>query len=89
MHLVDKFGRLHAQRDQQPRHGQYPTTFWEKGEQIGDNYILELPNDLLQGEYYLIVSMYNAASGKRLPVYSADGRSYGDSIIITSIKILD
>ncbi|HOQ98418.1 MAG TPA: glycosyltransferase family 39 protein [Anaerolineae bacterium] len=62
------------QADDQPGHGAYPTSFWEVGETIDDEYTLELPPNLGTSPYSVYVCMYDLATMRRLPVADAQGQ---------------
>ena len=47
-----------AQRDAEPADNLRPTTTWEPGEQIEDNYGIVVPPDLPAGNYTLEIGMY-------------------------------
>jgi hypothetical protein len=64
--LLDQQERVVAQVDQYPLDGAAPTSTWLPSEILTDHYQLLLP-DLPAGEYRLIVGLYNAATGQRLP----------------------
>lgn len=87
VHLLDANGNLRAQRDQQPLDGRYPTGFWEAGEKVGDTYLLTLPPDLPPGSYRIELGMYDATTGKRLPVQIQGKPSAGDAITIAPVTI--
>ena len=67
-HLVDTGGNIVAQKDNPPVDGFYPTTKWEVGEIVRDQYDLVIPSDVPSGEYRLKVGMYLAETGERLNV---------------------
>ncbi|MFK7804698.1 MAG: glycosyltransferase family 39 protein [Anaerolineae bacterium] len=69
VHLIDAKGELVAQGDNRPRNGTYPTSFWEKGELIIDQYNIPLAG-LNPGSYRLSIGFYNPETGTRLPVNS-------------------
>jgi hypothetical protein len=77
VHLIDAGGLLISQRDSEPVGGLRPTSTWELGEQIVDRHGVLLPDALPQGEYWLIVGLYDPDSGNRLPV-SAGGDAAGE-----------
>ena len=60
VHLLDQEGRIVAQDDHLPLHGQRPTTAWVEGEVIEDGYELRLPADLPPGDYWLEIGLYDA-----------------------------
>jgi hypothetical protein len=69
-HLVDAGDHIVAQKDNPPVNGFYPTTKWEVGEIVRDQYDLVIPSDVPLGEYRLRVGMYLAETGERLPLYA-------------------
>jgi hypothetical protein len=68
LQLLGGQGNLVAQVDTVPRDGLAPTTSWQPGEVVVDRYGVHLPPDLAPGRYSLIVAVYHAATGERLPV---------------------
>jgi hypothetical protein len=76
-----------AQVDSQPLAGAYATTFWEVGQRLADPYLLAIPPDLPPGEYELLVGMYLASTGARLPMLTQDGSVVGDSISLGFVEV--
>ncbi|MBI4790998.1 MAG: glycosyltransferase family 39 protein [Chloroflexi bacterium] len=68
VHLLDGEGKLRAQIDMRPRGGAYPTSIWDAGQVLRDDYELRLPNDLAPGDYRLEIGWYEFPSLKRLAV---------------------
>jgi mannosyltransferase len=68
VHVVDGQGRVTAQRDSEPLAGERPTTSWQPGEVIEDNYGILIPPGTPPGSYRLLAGMYDPADGARLPV---------------------
>jgi hypothetical protein len=66
VHFVDTNGNIIAQKDNQPQHNTYPTSFWDVGETIADEYALEIPPDVAPGNYRLMIGMYRTSDGARL-----------------------
>jgi hypothetical protein len=66
--LLDAAGTVVIQRDGQPQATFGRTSAWEPGSLQRDNHGLLLPDDLLPGEYQLVVTLYNWQTGERLPV---------------------
>jgi hypothetical protein len=67
--LLGPAGRVRAQVDTVPGAGGYPTNWWLAGEIVADSLTLTLPPDAPQNtDYRLIVGLYEATSGARLPV---------------------
>jgi len=85
-HLIDDEGNIWGQMDSQPLEGDYPTSFWDIGEVIEDEYILTINEDAPAGPYRLEVGMYELATEQRLPVLNADGE-VKDTRILLPISI--
>jgi len=68
--------------DSQPLEGDYPTSFWDIGEVIEDEYILAINDDAPAGAYRLEVGMYELTTRQRLPVLNADGEVKDDRILL-------
>ena len=85
VHLVKDTGTLVAQTDAEPVGGFYLTTQWIAGEEVIDNYGVLMPDDIVPGEYTVLVGMYDF-SGKRLPV-TRDGELIGDFLPLDTVII--
>jgi hypothetical protein len=70
-----------AQRDGEPAGGSRPTDTWRAGDVILDNYALPVPLGTPPGEYRLVATLYDAATGRRLT--HADG----DSIALGAVQV--
>ncbi|HID65285.1 MAG TPA: glycosyltransferase family 39 protein [Anaerolineae bacterium] len=87
IHLADSQGHLWGQKDNPPVDGFYPTTAWQAGEIVRDQYDLGVSPDAPPGPYQLEVGMYLAETGKRLPVLAEDGSVQGDKILLTRVEV--
>jgi hypothetical protein len=67
VHLVDAAGNIVAQVDRSPAE---PTGSWLPEQVVGDIFRLPAPKD---GRYTVAIGLYEPGSGRRLPVYGADG----------------
>lgn len=83
LHLRDETGYVHAQRDNVPVLGFYPTTQWQTDTIVGDMHCFQIPPQAPPGNYTLVAGLYNPATGERLPLL--DGTA--DEVILTSIPI--
>jgi len=72
VHFVDTNGNIIAQKDNQPQHNTYPTSFWDVGETIADEYALEIPPDVAPGNYRLMIGIYRTSDGARLLTREGD-----------------
>jgi 4-amino-4-deoxy-L-arabinose transferase-like glycosyltransferase len=87
VHLLDAQGNVRAQRDAPPRNGAYPTSIWDVGEIVRDDYALELPRDLMLGEYRLVVGLYEYPSLERLSVSNREGTIVQDRWLLERVVI--
>jgi hypothetical protein len=79
-HLLDSASEVVAQRDAEPGDNLRPTTSWQRGEQIQDNYGIAIPSDLPAGTYTLEVGMYD---GDKRSVF--DG--HDDHLVLGQVQI--
>ena len=74
VHLYDAEGMLLTAGDAPPLHGAFPTSMWEPGDRIADEYVLPLDEQgVLVG-----LGWYDSSTGDRLPVFDAGDRLSGD-----------
>jgi hypothetical protein len=66
VHVLNADGEIIAQVDQQPQAGNSPTSLWDVGEQIRDDYLLTLSSPA--ANYRIEVGLYRADTGERLSV---------------------
>ncbi|MCP5095620.1 MAG: glycosyltransferase family 39 protein [Chloroflexi bacterium] len=69
-HLYD--GELRAQDDSAPECNINPTTRWEPGQIITDPHLIALPAEIPEGEFPLLVGLYDLISKDRLVVPGTD-----------------
>jgi hypothetical protein len=68
VHLVEpSSGRVVAQEDEQPQHGNYPLSLWSKGEFVRDEHMLGVPV-IAPGIYDVRVGLYRQDDGEHLAV---------------------
>ncbi len=87
VYVIDAGGQVILQQDRQPVGGFKPTTAWEPGELIRDNFGFIIPADLPPGEYQLGTAVYSWPSLERLPVTGPDGADEGDFVTLGTIEI--
>jgi len=81
-HLIGPDGLVYGQWDNPPVGGAYPTTKWQPGEQIVDQYHIPVNENAPPGAYRLVIGMYDPATGERVlwePVSDEDEKM-SDSI---------
>jgi hypothetical protein len=84
-HLVGERGNIMAQKDNLPVDGFHPTTKWELGEIVRDQYDLVISPGAPPGQYQLEIGMYLAETGERLRVL--DGSSEADKVLLNEVEI--
>jgi hypothetical protein len=84
-HLLDGDARIWGQQDDVPGGGSLPTTSWLPGEVIIDEYAIELPGHAPPGQYVLEIGMYEADTGRRLPIRDLAGNSIGDHLLLNTL----
>ena len=82
VHLIGADGQLVAQSDAAPAGWTRPTSGWQVGEFLTDVHTLELKPETPPGEYRLVVGMYDASTGQRLPVASG-----GDVVELSRVSV--
>jgi hypothetical protein len=88
VHLVGPDGTIHGQWDQVPgERGKQPTTSWVTNEVIVDPIPVPLAPDAPPGTYRLLVGLYLAPDGPRLPIRDPSGAIIGDALELTKIEV--
>ncbi len=81
--LIGPDGQAHGQIDRLPAAGAAPTTSWAPGQVIIDALVISLSESAPEGEYLIVVGLYDADSGDRLCIFDEHGRSVpGDRVIL-------
>lgn len=80
VHLVDAAGAIVAQSDAVPADG-YATTSWVPDEVVVDVHTLELPTEVADATYQLLVGMYDPVGGQRLPARTTAGDAIPDAAV--------
>jgi hypothetical protein len=85
-HLVGEGGPsdIVSQTDVYPH---LPTSGWIPGEYLSDSLVLGVPDDLVPGSYSLLVGLYEPETGRRLPVFDAEGNALGDSVALEHLAV--
>lgn len=87
VHLIDGADYLWGQRDSEPAGGQRPTSGWRPGEEVVDRAGVPVLPGTPPGHYQLEIGLYDAQTGRRLPVSGPDGQSLGDRLLIGPIAV--
>ncbi len=78
LQLLDTRNQVLAQRDSEPAGGSAPTLGWKAGETVHDNHALFIPPGTPPGSYRLMLAIYDAETGVRLPVQKGDSFDLGN-----------
>jgi hypothetical protein len=88
VHLVGADGKIVAQADKEPgRRSKRPTSSWVRHEVVVDPIELTLSPDTLPGTYRLVLGLYLATDGSRLPLRDSSDAVTGDSLHLTDIQV--
>jgi hypothetical protein len=79
--------RMVSQGDKSPLDGDWPTSAWEPGYPLRDEYSIPIPEDLTPGTYDLRVGLYRLRDGSRLPVQGPEGEVVDSAAILTGLEI--
>ncbi len=86
IHVVDEDDRILTQRDLPPLGGGRPTTTWQPGEQLLDPYVLSIPSDAPEKDYWVQVGLYRG--NQRLPVVDPGfAEEKGNAVIVRQIRV--
>jgi hypothetical protein len=86
VHVVDAAGDRLAGTDAPPS---VPTSQWARGELVVDERIVPIPDDLPPGDYRLMVGLYHAGTGDRVPLLDEAGIPVGESLVLPTVLIGD
>jgi len=86
-HLIGTEGRIWAQKDDQPRGGNYPTSSWEPGQVVKDRYEMTLSSDTPAGEYQIELGLYLASTGDRLPILDDAGQVRDNRVLLGTMRV--
>jgi hypothetical protein len=87
LRLLDDAGQVWAQADQEPLHGAYPTTRWQAGDLVADDFDLPLAPGTPPGEYRLAMVVYAVPTGQALAVLDAQHHPQGTVADLGSLNI--
>jgi hypothetical protein len=74
--------------DARPNDWVYPTSFWRPGiDRIAARHQVKIDQDLLPGRYWLAVSVFDGATGQRLPLTADNTGDSPDTFFIGPLKV--
>lgn len=84
--VLNSAGQLVAQQDHPLTNNFLPSTVWQPGLTVTDTYPLDLPATLPPGAYQVIVGIYDAATGARLPL-TGNKATVSDALPLSEFSI--
>lgn len=79
--VLDADGRRVAGNDRPPD-PQFATSLWAPGDRIASEITVALPTDLPAGDYRVVVGLYDAGTGQRLPAFAGGQRLALDAAVL-------
>jgi 4-amino-4-deoxy-L-arabinose transferase-like glycosyltransferase len=86
-HLVGRDGQIQGQFDSPPVGDAWLTSTWLPGEIIVDRRTVPLRPGTPGGSYSLMIGLYNASDGLRLPVFVDGEAQPNDQLLLTEVMI--
>ncbi len=87
VHLLSESGERVAQMDSWPKRGNAPTSAWEPGSIIEDDYELTVPMDAPLGVYSIHTGVYLAETQQRLWVLDRIRQPQSDLIVLSRVRV--
>jgi 4-amino-4-deoxy-L-arabinose transferase-like glycosyltransferase len=88
VHLVGEGEQIWGQQDSVPAGWRRPTTGWEAGEVVVDEYSLPIQPEAPAGRYAIFVGMYDPATMQRLPLEDEAGhRLPDDRLLLATVTV--
>ncbi|GAB4402630.1 MAG: hypothetical protein Kow00123_13130 [Anaerolineales bacterium] len=88
VHLLGEGADIWGQRDSMPQGGLAPTSAWQVGQIIRDEYEVRVKDEAPPLVCTLEVGLYDAATGTRLNVVDADGHVRDNRALLAKVRIV-
>ena len=86
-HVLGEENRIWAQQDNWPKGGDAPTSTWETGQTIEDEYELTVNHETPADVYDVEIGLYLAATGDRLRIVRQGGRLLDDRVLLSKVRV--
>jgi len=86
-HVLGEENRIWAQKDSWPMDGDAPTSTWEPGQTIADEYELTIYPDTPADVYDVEIGFYLAETGDRLRIVGEGGRLLDDRVLLSKVRV--
>ena len=88
VHVLGPDDRVWAQEDTIASSNHRPTSAWEVGEIVSQEYELRLPSEMPAGDFRVVTGMYYWKTGQRLPVWDQNQEPVrGDAVFLQSLIV--
>lgn len=85
--IIDVDGHTWAEADVEPQDGAMPTTRWQIGKPIGDQYALKLPVTMPAGQYKFSINVHPIHENINLPIRNEQGDALNQPFVFGSVQI--
>ncbi|MBI5035490.1 MAG: DUF2079 domain-containing protein [Chloroflexi bacterium] len=85
--VVDLQGHVWSEEDREPDDGEMPTSEWQVGKSIGDQYTLKLPVTIPSGEYRFAVALHPINDDNYLAVRDEHGQALGTQFVFGTFHV--
>jgi len=85
VHVRDDANQNLMQADGAPQGGVYPTSYWDAGEVVIDDRVVDVPPGAGPGEYPIVIGLYNPLDNQRLTV--TDGLSATEIALPVKLQV--
>ncbi len=86
-HVLGEENRIWAQEDSWPLDGKSPTSTWQPGQTIVDEYELTIYADTPADVYDVEIGFYLAETGDRLRIVGEGGRLLDDRVLLSKVRV--
>jgi len=86
-HVLGEENRIWAQEDSWPLDGNAPTSTWQPGQTIADEYKLTIYPNTPADVYDVEIGLYLAETGDRLRIVGEGGRLLDDRVLLSKVRV--
>ncbi len=80
--LIDPNGNQVAGADGPPLSGDFPTSWWREGDIVTGSRAMQIPDDIIPGNFTILVGLYDPQTGQRSPRLDGQGDAIQISVTI-------
>jgi len=88
VHLLGEGADIWGQQDSEPQGGKSPTSAWQAGQVIRDEYEVRVKDEALALVCILEVGLYDADANARLNVVDADGHVSDNRALLSKVRVV-